>query len=148
MIRLAIAHACAGLLCLLPLPHRAFGYRPLVSTDVAVADVNEMEIELGYFNWEREKRNTTFISPKAVLNYGFIHNIETVSKFAVEEPGHGSVRLVDAALSVKAVVKEGVLQEKDGVSFAIEAGPLFPSTGKAEKGVGFEGIAILSGKLE
>ena len=116
MIRLAIAHACAGLLCLLPLPHRAFGYRPLVSTDAVVADVNEMEIELGYFNWEREKRNTTFISPKAVLNYGFIHNIETVGEFAVEEPGHGSVRLVDAALSVKAVVKEGVLQEKDGVS--------------------------------
>jgi hypothetical protein len=34
---------------------------------------------------------------------------------------------------VKAVVKEGVLQEKDGVSFAIEAGPLMPSTNKDEK---------------
>jgi hypothetical protein len=57
-----------------------------------VADIKELEIELGYFNWEREKRNTTFFSPKVVLNYG-------------EEPGHGSARLVDAALSVKAVVK-------------------------------------------
>src|SRR4026208_992647 len=133
MIRLAIAHACAGLLCLLPLPHRAFGYRPCISTEAVVADVNEMEIELGYFNWEREKGNTTFISPKAVLNYGFIHNFELVGEFAVEEPGHGSARLVDAALSVKAVVKEGVLQEKDGVSFAIEAGPLTPSTNKDEK---------------
>ena len=126
----------------------AWAYRPFVSTDAAVADVNEMEIELGYFNWEREKGNTTFIFPKAVLNYGVIHNFEIVGEFAVEEPGHGSVRLVDAALSIKAVVKEGVLQEKDGVSFAIEAGPLLPSTNKDEKGVGFEGIGILSGKLE
>ena len=126
----------------------AWAYRPFISTDAAVADVNEMEIELGYFNWEREKGNTTFISPKAVLNYGFLHNFELVGEFAVEEPGHGSVRLVDAALSVKAVVKEGVLQEKDGISFAIETGPLLPSTNKNEKGVGFEGIGILSGKLE
>jgi len=125
-----------------------WAYRPFISTDAVVADVNEMEIELGYFNWEREKGNTTFISPKAVLNYGFLHNFEVVGEFAVEEPGHGSVRLADAALSVKAVVKEGVLQEKDGVSFAIEAGPLLPSTNKSEKGVGFEGIGILSGKLE
>ena len=125
-----------------------WAYRPFISTDAAVADVKEMKIELGYLNWEREKGNTTFFSPKVVINYGFINNFELVGEFAVEEPGHGSVRLVDAALSVKAVLKEGVLQEKDGVSFAIEAGPLLPSTGKAEKGVGFEGIAILSGKLE
>jgi len=126
----------------------AWAYRPFVSTDAAVADVKEIEIELGYFNWEREKKHTTFIFPKAVINYGFIHNFELVGEFAVEEPGHGSAALVDAALSVKAVLKEGVLQEKDGVSFAIEAGPLLPSTNKDEKGVGFEGIGILSGKLE
>ena len=62
-----------------------FGYRPFVSTDAAVADVNEMEIELGYFNWEREKGNTTFLSPKAVLNYGFIHNLEVVGGFRSEK---------------------------------------------------------------
>jgi hypothetical protein len=150
MTRVAIAHACAGLLLLflIALPHRVYGYRPFESTDAAVADVNEVEIELGYLNWERAKGNTTFIFPKAVLNYGLIHNFELVGEFAVKEPGHGSAALVDAALSVKAVVKEGVLQEKDGVSFAIEAGPLLPSTNKDEKGVGFEGIGMLSGKLE
>ena len=126
----------------------AWAYRPFVSTDAAVADVKEMEIELGYLHWEREKGNTTFFSPKVVLNYGVIHNFEVVGEFAVEEPGHGAARLVDAALSVKAVLKEGVLQEKDGVSVAIEAGPLLPSTNKDEKGVGFEGIGILSGKIE
>jgi hypothetical protein len=125
-----------------------WAYRPFISTDAAVADVKEMEIELGYLNWEREKENTTFFSPKVVLNYGLIHNFEVVAEFAVEEPGHGSAALVDAALSVKAVLKEGALQEKDGVSFAIEAGPLLPSTNKDEKAVGFEGIGILSGKIE
>jgi hypothetical protein len=126
----------------------AWAYRPFVSTDAAVADVKEMEIELGYFNWEREKKHTTFVFPKAVLNYGLLHNLEVVGEFAVEESRHASARLVDAAFSLKAILKEGILQEKDGVSFAIEAGPLLPSTNKDEKGFGFEGLAILSGKLE
>src|SRR5262249_10468571 len=135
---------------LLPLflPFVALAYRPFVATDAAVADIKEMEIELGYFNWERHKGNTTFIIPKAVLNYGLIHNLELVGEFAVEEPRHGSARLVDSALSLKAVLKEGVLQEKDGVSFAVEAGPLLPSTNKEENRFGFEGIGILSGKVD
>jgi len=125
----------------------AWGYRPFVSTDAAVADVKEMEIELGYFNWERERGQNTFIVPKAVLNYGLIHNLELVGEFAVEEPSRGPVRLADPALSLKAILKEGVLQEKDGVSFAVEAGPLLPSTNKEEKRFGFEGLGIMSGKL-
>ena len=126
----------------------AWGYRPFVATDAAVADVKEMEIELGYFNWERNKGNTTFIIPHAVFNYGLIHNLELVGEFAVEEPRHGSARLVDNALSLKVVLKEGFLQEKDGVSFAIEAGPLLPSTNKEEKRFGFEGVGILSGRVD
>ena len=126
----------------------AWGYRPFVATDAAVADVKQIEIELGYFNWERDKGNTTFIIPHAVFNYGLIHNLELVGEFAVEEPRHGSARLVDTALSLKVVLKEGVLQEKDGVSFAIEAGPLLPSTNKEEKRFGFEGIGILSGRVD
>ena len=31
----------------------AWGYRPFVSTDAAVVDVKEMEVEIGYFNLER-----------------------------------------------------------------------------------------------
>jgi len=49
-----------------------WAYRPFISTDATVADAKEMEIELGYLDWEREKGNTTFFSPKVVLNYGFI----------------------------------------------------------------------------
>src|SRR5215813_9208306 len=125
----------------------AWGYRPFIATDAAVADPQEIEIELGYFNLERDRGKNTFIIPKVVLNYGLIRNLELVGEFGVEEPRHGTVRLQDTALSLKAVLKEGVLQEKPGVSFAVEAGPLLPSTGREEKKVGFEGTGIISGEL-
>jgi hypothetical protein len=133
------------LLFLTPAP--AWAYRPFVSTDAAVTDLGEMEIELGYFNWEREREKNTFIVPRVVLNYGMVQNLELVGEFSVEKPAHGSVQLAAAALSLKAVFKEGVLQEKSGVSFAVEAGPLLPSTNNEEKRFGFEASGILSGKL-
>jgi hypothetical protein len=125
----------------------AWGYRPFIATDAAVADPKGMEIELGYFNLERDKGKNTFIIPKVVLNYGLIRNLELVGEFGIAEPSHGSVRLEDPALSLKAVLKEGVLQEKPGVSFAVEAGPLLPSTGREKKKVGFEAAGIISGEL-
>ena len=121
----------------------AWGYRPFVSTDAAVADVKEMEIEFGYFNWARDRGKNTFIVPKTVLNYGLVKNLELVGEFSVEVPPRGSVQLADPALSLKGVLKEGVLQEKSGVSFAVEAGPLLPSTNKDENRVGFEAIGII-----
>src|SRR2546422_2516223 len=84
----------------------AWGYRPFVSTDAAVADPKAIEIELGYFNLEREKGKNTFTVPKVVLNYGIIRNLELVAEFSVKEPAHGSVQLVDPALSLKAILKE------------------------------------------
>ncbi|HEV8341240.1 MAG TPA: hypothetical protein VGR30_02595 [Candidatus Binatia bacterium] len=135
------------LACVLLIPFSsAWGYRPFVSTDAAVANFRETEIELGYFNLERERGKNTFIIPKVVLNYGLIRNLELVAEFGIEEPPHGSVRLADPALSLKAVLKEGIFQEKDGVSFAVEAGPLLPSTTKEENSFGFEGVGILSGR--
>ena len=125
----------------------AWGYRPFIATDAAVADPKELEIELGYFTWERDRGKNTFIIPRTVLNYGLIQNLELVGEFGVEKPPHGSVRLTDAALSLKAILKEGVLQEKPGVSFAVEAGPLLPSTGGEKEKVGFEGVGIISGDL-
>jgi hypothetical protein len=125
----------------------AWAYRPFVSTDAAVADSKEMEIELGYFNWARDRGKNAFIAPKVVLNYGLVQNLELVGEFGVEVPPRGSVQLADPALSVKAVLKEGILQEKSGVSFAVEAGPLLPSTNRDENRFGFEATGIVSGKL-
>jgi hypothetical protein len=81
------------------------------------------------------RSRNTFTVPKVVLNYGLIQNLELVGEFSVEVPPRGSVQLVDSAMSLKSVLKEGVLQEKSGVSFAVEAGPLLPSTLQGRKQV-------------
>jgi hypothetical protein len=79
-----------------------------------------------------------------VLNYGFLKNWEAVAEFRVESSPE--LEIIDPALSLKGVLKEGVLQEKEGLSVAIEAGLLLPSTLPHEQGVGVEAIAIVSGK--
>jgi hypothetical protein len=144
--RCSVTLSIALLPCLL-LPSSAWAYRPFVSTDAAVADIKEFEVELGYFNLERVNRRNNFVVPTVVFNYGFMHDVEVVGEFAVEEPAHGRVRLTDGGLSLKAVLKEGVLQEKDGLSFAVETGPLLPSTTNDESKFGFKGLGILSGRL-
>src|SRR2546426_1083304 len=125
----------------------AWGYRPFISTDAAVADPQEMEVELGYFNLKRAEQKNTFVTPRVVLNYGIARNWEIVGEFEVEKPLGKDVQLSDPGLFLKAILKEGIWQKKDGVSFAIEAGPLLPATVAWERRFGFEGIGILSGKL-
>ena len=124
-----------------------WGYRPFVSTDAAVVDPREVEIELGYFNLERVDEENTFITPKVVLNWGLIRNLEVVGEFEVEKAPDESAQLVDPALFLKTVLREGILQGKDGMSFAVEAGPLLPKTVAGERKFGFEGIGIMSGHL-
>lgn len=131
---------------LLVFPLNAWGYRPFVSTDAAVADPREMEIELGYFNLERTKGDNTFRVPSLVLNYGVLEHWEIVGEFKLEEGGH-DLNLVDPGLSLKGVLREGVLQGKDRLGIAVEAGLLLPSSVRGERGVGFEGIGIVSGRL-
>ncbi|MBI2884232.1 MAG: hypothetical protein HYY11_10085 [Candidatus Methylomirabilis oxyfera] len=125
----------------------AWGYRPFVSTDAAVAEPEEMEIELGYFNLERSRGKTTFIVPKVVLNYGVIRDVEVVGEFEVAEPAHEGAQLVDPGVFLKVVLKEGMLQEQEGIGVAVEVGPLLPSTVQGEQRLGFEGVGILSGRL-
>jgi len=116
-----------------------------VSTDAAVADPKEVEIELGYFNLDRTGRENTISTPHMVLNYGLAKNLELVAEFNLQ--GSPDVELTDPSLSLKGVLKEGLLQDKPGVSVAVEAGPLLPSTLPHEDRVGFEVIGIVSGKL-
>jgi hypothetical protein len=125
----------------------AWGYRPFVSTDAAVADPKELEIELGYFNLERSGGEHTFIVPKVILNYGIVRNLEVVGEFEVAKPPDRGAQLVDPGLFLKAVLKEGILQEQEGIGVAVEVGPLLPSTVQGEQRLGFEGIGIMSGRL-
>ena len=83
-----------------------------MSTDAAVADPKEVEIELGYFNLERTRRQNTIATPSMVLNYGFAKRLELVGEFRLEVSPE--VELTDPGLSLKGVVKEGVLQDKPG----------------------------------
>ena len=125
----------------------AWAYRPFVSTDAAVAGLKEMEIELGYFNLQRANGQSTYTIPSVVLNYGLFQRLEVVAESNLEIPPDEDARLVDSALSLKRVFKEGVLQGEEGISFAIEAGALLPSTAQGEKRFGFEGVGILSGRI-
>jgi hypothetical protein len=125
----------------------AVGYRPFVSTDAAVADPREVEVELGYFNLEREVEEDVFVAPQVVMNYGMSQDWELVGEFDVEKPPDAAAKLVNPGLFLKGVLKEGVLQRQEGVSIAIEAGLLLPSAAAEQNGLGFEGIGILSGEV-
>jgi hypothetical protein len=135
-------------LLLLGMPANGWAYRPFVSTDAAVADPSEVEIELGYVALEHDQGENTFTIPSLVLHYGLWRDIEVVGEFRLERAPMGDLNLVDPGLSLKAVLKEGLLQDKPGLSVAVEAGPLLPSTRPGERGFGVEGIGIVSGKLE
>ncbi len=80
-----------------------------------------------------------------MLNYGVAKNWEAVGEFRVE--ASPELEITGPGLFLKGVLKEGVLQEKEGVSLAIEAGPLLPSTLPHEHGVGVEAIGIASAKV-
>ncbi len=134
------------LVCLMA-PNPAWAYRPFISTDAAVADPKELEVELGYFTLERERRENTFLVPRVIVNWGLFTDWEAVAEFAVRRNPNADLDVVDAALFLKGVLKEGVLQDKEGFGFAVEVGPLLPSTAKGERNFGFEAIGILTDKL-
>ena len=124
---------------------QARAYRPFSSTDADVADAGELETELGYFTLEHSGGEDTFIIPQLVLNYGLTSTLEVIGEFDVETPSGKNAEIVDAAVLLKGLLREGVLQDRHGLSIAYEAGVLIPSTGNER--FGFEGIGIISGTL-
>jgi hypothetical protein len=141
VIMAAILAGAAGA----PLP--AIAYRPFDSTDAAVADPWVVDAEIGYFNVSRQGGETTYATPKAVLNLGIVPNWEVIGEFEVEEPVQGDVAVADPGVFVKGVVKDGVLQDRAGPSVAVEVGVLLPATPPDERDAGFAGFAIVSAEL-
>jgi hypothetical protein len=128
---LGLAVACAVLLT----APSAWGYRPFVSTDAAIANPGDLEVELGYFQYARTGRRDVFqfgrapnvcSTPTAVLNYSLTERLELVGQFTVERELRDDWALVDNGLFLKAVLIEGVLQDRAGPSIALEAGPRRP----------------------
>ena len=132
---------------LLLVPIKSWAYRPFDSTDADVADAKELEIELGYFNWERTQGENTYITPQLVINYGLTNTLEVIAEFDVEHDLDGKSQLVDPGLFLKGMLKQGVLQDKQGISIAVEAGLLLPSAIDGENRVGYEAMGIVSGTL-
>jgi len=124
----------------------ASAYRPFDLTDAAVADFRETEIEFGPVQFRRDSSGSTLIAPAVVYNYGYAKNWELViegrgeHQFSGEDIGS---RLVDDAISLKGVLREGVLQNKTGPSIATEFGVLLPGIND-EHGVGASWLGIVS----
>ena len=104
----------------------ALAYRPFDFTDAAVADFGEFELELGPVEFETQGSEQTLIAPATVFNYGFAKNWEVVLEGQLEHPEDGPSRLLENSLTLKHVLREGVLQDQSGPSIATEFGVLLP----------------------
>lgn len=129
-------------------PAAASAYRPFDSTDAAVADRGDLEIELGPLGYLAQGPGKALVAPSLVLNWGFADRCELVLQGRqvvqlggeVQEP---RLRVEDAALSLKAVLRQGTLQEKTGPGVATELGALLPAANGAS-GFGAEWALIVS----
>jgi hypothetical protein len=122
-------------------PSSAFAYRPFDSTDAAVADLGDFEIELSPVSFRHDGDGSAWISPAARLNYGFAQNWEIVLEGQAEHPEHGRSTLIENALSLKTVLREGSLQDKTGLSIGAEGSVLLPGIhDQSGAGVGLTGI--------
>src|SRR3569832_920024 len=107
-------------------PLRAFAYGLFDSTDAAVADMGDFEVELGPLSYRHDDDGIAWIAPQARLNYGFAQDWEVVLEGQAEHFSRERSRLTENALSLKGVLQEGSLQDKEGWSLATEASVLLP----------------------
>jgi hypothetical protein len=125
----------------------ALAYRPFDGTDAAVADVNETEVELQPFGYQKTGSQSTAVAPFVVYNYGFADRWEMVLQTAMLSPitGGGQPSVAATGAFLKYVIIPGSLQDKSGsgISVATEFGPLLPGI-NADSGVGFSWAGIVS----
>lgn len=126
----------------------ALAYRPFDSTDPAVAEPGEIEIELSPVSFRRDDDGDTWISPQIWFNYGFAPNWEIVIEGQGEHPQFGGLPgvMVDNGAFLKHVVREGTLQQQTGPSIAIEIGSLLPGI-NAQPGWGAEVAGIIGNQF-
>jgi hypothetical protein len=126
----------------------ALAYRPFDSTDADVAHTGEAEIEFGPVHWLREGSKRFVHAPAIVANFGLPGERELViegrHQIALDrEPDEPRSSLVDDAISIKQVLRRGVLQDEPGLSVATEYGVLLPEA-NGEQGTGFSVAGIVS----
>jgi hypothetical protein len=101
----------------------ALAYRPFDSTDPAVAEKGQFEVELSPISYRHDDTGRTWIAPQLRLNYGFADNWEVVLEGQGEHQSDVESRLVENALSLKTILRDGTLQDKTGPSIAAEFDP-------------------------
>jgi hypothetical protein len=129
---------------------QAHAYRPFDSTDAAVADKGEIELECGPAGYVVSTDGRFLVVPAAILNIGVADGWEVVAE------GRHFVRLSamsertntirDTAISIKGVLRQGSLQDRAGPSIAIETGLLLPGVG-IDPGVGLSVAGIVSQRV-
>lgn len=129
-------------------PATASAYRPFDSTDAAVADRGDVELELGPLGYLTQGTDAALVVPSVILNWGFAERWELVleGRHLVQlgrATHEARLRVEDTALSLKHVLREGSLQERSGVSLATELGALLPGV-NGDPGVGAQWAFILS----
>jgi hypothetical protein len=124
----------------------SFAYRPFDGTDAAVADPQEVEIELEPAGAVRQNAQTSLNAPFMVFNYGFAKDWEFVFQGQSQFPlgnSDQSASTNDVGAFLKHVLREGSLQDASGPSVAIEFGPLLPGVA-ADSGFGASFGTIVS----
>src|SRR5437763_14643385 len=107
-------------------PPDALAYRPFVSTDAAVADRGEVEIEFGYAGFRRTDGHTAIVAPTVIANIGLGRGLEAVAEFKlVNDLSRGDerdqTRVEDSALSLTEIRREGV-HPHDGAAPSLARG--------------------------
>jgi hypothetical protein len=145
LTRLIFAVGWAGAVTLGLFAHPAAAYRPFDGTDAAVANLNEVEIELQPAGSLQKGSQSTLIAPEVVYNYGFAERLEMVLQGQMETPlaSGGPSSLAATGAFLKYVLRPGVLQGQSGVSIATEFGPLLPGI-NTDPGLGFSWAGIVS----
>jgi hypothetical protein len=134
------------------IPLLAFGLRPYDSTDASVAEPGEFELELGPLGRLRQGDRRFRVSPAVVGNYGFAENHELVvqgqRQAAIDqEAGQPGSSIVDNGVFIKQVLRQGAMQNREGLSVATEYGVLLPSI-HGESGTGLSLAGIVSHRTE
>lgn len=125
-------------------PDKAYARRPFVSTDADVVGAGEAELEFGYLTIERDADETSYVAPSIVLNYGLSERLELVGEFDGRKAGGESWKIDDPGVFLKWLAIKRPLQDRPGVSIALEAGALLPQSSGGEMGLGGEVILIAS----
>ena len=135
-------------LCALSCGGDAFAYRPFVGTDAAVADLGELETEFGPAEPMRAGSQRVLTTAETVFNLGIAEGWEAVLQgqaVTLLSPGPMQTSLLGNEFSLKNILRDGVLQEKDGPSIAVEFGPLLPGV-NGEPGTGASWGGIVSNR--